>query len=175
MFQPQVKPVIKKKRSVYLLDVPKVAQAKSMSCWHASATMLWRYSQMKTGRQGPMHTLLDVYKDNTGIYPTDFIQLAKNIGLISVHDLSMSCPVTYSSELLISLLQQHGLIWCAGYWYGPGHIMVLTGVSYTSSSATVHFNDPDRGVAKSGSIDWLNKKLASKYSGCLMAKNPVAY
>lgn len=162
------------KTKFYFLDVPRIAQANSMSCWHASATMLWRYSQTKTGRQGPMHTLLEKYQDNTGIYPSDFIRLAKNVGLISVHDTSKSCTV-YSPESLIPLLKLHGPIWCAGKWFGFGHVMVLRGGSFTSTSSTVHFNDPAGGVPQRGNIEWFNEKLSSESSGCLMVKDPTAY
>jgi hypothetical protein len=168
------KPIPRAKvKGVLLIDVPRVAQAKSMSCWHASAYMLWKYSQMKTGRQGPMNTLLETYRDNTGVTPPDFIRLAKKVGLMAVD--GKGDGGTYTAESLESLLRSSGPVWCAGYWYGPGHVMVLTGIVSVALGATVYFNDPDRGVQKTGTLSWFNEKVASAYSDCLMVKNPAAY
>ena len=164
---------IPRAKGVLLLDVPRVAQAQNMSCWHASAFMLWRYSQMKTGRQGPMNTLLETYEDNTGITPPEFIQLAKKVGLKAAH--GKESGGAYSADSLEKLLRSSGPVWCAGYWYGPGHVMVLTGITSVASSATVYFNDPDRGVQKTGTLKWFNEKVASAYSDCLMVKDPSAY
>src|SRR5262245_63107888 len=99
----------------YVLNVPVVAQTRTMSCWHASAEMIWFYWQRKTGRQGPMFTLVKEWKVNNGIEANvaDFLRLAKAVGL-------KAAPRSraYSSADLISMLRRYGPLWCAGYWYG---------------------------------------------------------
>lgn len=148
------------------LDVPVLAQELSDCCWHTSAMMIWQYWQQKTGRQGPMNTVAPVYAANTGITPPAFITLAKKVGMLSLPNVS-----TYSSFHLSDRLNKFGPIWCAGYWYGVGHIIVLTGVD----GGTVYFNDPDQGVKKTAPISWFNEKLAGSIIGCMMYKNPRAY
>jgi hypothetical protein len=72
---------------------------------------------------------------------------------------------------LEALLKTHGPIWCAGFWYGPGHIIVLTGVD----TGIVLLNDPDGGKPKLGTIAWFNQKLSSQISGCMMVKDSKRY
>jgi|SRR5579883_1958033 len=150
----------------YTLSVPTVAQEKSDVCWHASAQMIWWYWQGVTHRQGPMNTLANNYQDNKPVTPADFIRLAKTVGMQEV-----TRSTTYTSDGLKSLLTDNGPLWCAGYWYGPGHIIVLTGVD----GETIYLNDPDGGVRKTGLISWFNTKLANSLAGCLMSKDPSAY
>ena len=69
------------------------------------------------------------------------------------------------------MLKQVGPLWCAGIWYGVGHIVVLTGID----NQTVFINDPDCGVKKTGSVTWFNQKLCNTIDGCLMFKDPKAY
>jgi hypothetical protein len=149
-----------------ILDVPAVAQSKSNTCWHASASMLWLYSQQQTGRQGPMNTLADHWKDNQAVGPGDFIGLASKVGLREVPR-----SETYTSDGLQALLSGHGPLWCAGYWYGPGHVIVLTGID----GSEVRINDPDGGVKKTELLAWFNTKLANSLAGCLMSKDPARY
>jgi len=155
-------------KSKIKLDVPLVAQGKPNSCWNASANMVWLYSQGKTGRQGPMMTHQDAYDraDVSGITPQEFVTLAKNVGMKT-----LPLKNTHSKEDLYNYLNSHGPVWCAGYWFGVGHIVVLTGVD----SGTVFFNDPDGGVTKEGTLAWFNSKLASNINGCLMVKDPARY
>ena len=148
------------------LNVPVLAQEKSMCCWHTSANMIWLYSQGKSGRQGPMNTIMPTYDDNTGIDPKSFIVLAQKVGLKS-----LATQNFHSERDLYGYLHEHGPLWCAGYWYGPGHIIVLTGID----GGTVHLNDPDGGKKKTGTIAWFNEKLSSAIPGCLMYKDPTAY
>jgi hypothetical protein len=68
-------------------------------------------------------------------------------------------------------LADHGPLWCAGCWYGPGHVIVLTGVDGES----IHLNDPDGGKKKTGLISWFNTKLYNNWDDCLMYKDPDAY
>jgi hypothetical protein len=150
------------------LDVPLVAQEKAYCCWHTASYMIWLYSQGKTGRMGPMNTARVAYarSDTSGISPPEFITLAKKVGLKP-----LPCKTQYTSKDLLGYLESHGPLWCAGYWFGCGHVIVLAGVD----RGNVYFNDPDGGVKKSGTISWFNDKLASSLLGCLMYKNPESY
>src|SRR4051794_8030681 len=149
-----------------LLDVPLDAQTQSSTCWHSAAYMIWLYWQRSTGRQGPMWTLPDLWKNNTAVSPQDFVPLAKNVGLREV-----ARSQTYTDDILKTMLQDQGPIWCAGWWYGPGHVIVLTGVD----GASVHINNPDGGVKKKELLSWFNTKLANQIPGCLMSKDPARY
>lgn len=149
------------------LNVPLDAQPSTDTCWHSSAQMIWWYWQGQTGRQGPMNTMADSFNDNKPIMPFQFVTLAAKAGLKKVPGKIGNL----SAAALEQLLNKYGPLWCAGYWYGPGHIIVLTGVS----GNTIHLNDPDGGVRKTQSVAWFNQKLATSVDGCLMHKNPAAY
>lgn len=148
------------------LNVPVLAQELEMCCWHTSAMMIWMYSQTQTGRMGPMDTLTPVYNDNKGISPGAFITLAKKVGLAA-----LPVKTTHDNKDLFKYLRDRGPIWCAGFWYGAGHIIVLTGID----GGTVYLNDPDGGVKKTGTIAWFNEKLSNSLPGCLMYKDPNRY
>jgi len=152
---------------IYLLNVPVVAQTSNMTCWHASASMIWYYWQSITGRQGPMNTLANKWSANQPVNVDDFVSLAKKVGLKPVDPR----PGSYDGKTLQKLLQRHGPLWCAGHWYGPGHIIVLTGIN----NNTVFLNDPGGGQRKTGSVAWFNQKLNNEIAGCLMFKDPHAY
>jgi len=149
-------------------DVPLVAQEKDNCCWHTSAYMIWLYWQQHGKGAGPMNTIASSYavSDTQGIGPGEFITLAKKVGLKAL-------PVkNLHAELdLVNYLRNHGPIWCAGYWFGFGHIIVLTGIE----KGNVLFNDPDGGVKKQGTVSWFNEKLAGQFQGCLMYKDMAAY
>ena len=151
---------------MYKLSVPLEAQRKNSTCWHASALMIWRYSQITSGRAGPMYSLSEKWGRNETISPPEFITLAKNVGLV---ELPLANNHTASS--LEAWLKAHGPIWCAGYWYGPGHVIVLTGVD----TGIALLNDPDGGKPKLGTIAWFNQKLASQIPGCMMIKDSKRY
>jgi len=148
------------------LDVPTLAQELSDCCWNTSAMMIWMYWQSQSGRQGPMNTLIRTYERNHGITPQEFITLARTIGLEPLPNKSL-----HSSGDLHWDLKSKGPLWCAGHWFGPGHVIVLTGID----GGQVFFNDPDGGVKKSATVDWFNKKLASSLHGSLMFKDPGRY
>ena len=139
-----------------------------MSCWNASAQMIWWYWQGQTGRQGPMNSLRKEFADNTGLSVSvaDFIRLAQAAGMQAVPR-----QQHYSSDDLISMLKQYGPLWCAGTWYGFGHVVVLTGVA----GDIVYINDPDGGIKKDGTVAWFNQKVMNHLDGCIMCKNPAAY
>jgi ABC-type bacteriocin/lantibiotic exporter with double-glycine peptidase domain len=147
--------------------VPTVAQTSNNTCWHASALMLWYYWQGETNKQGPMNTLANNYTKDLPITPTQFVDLASKVGLKKV--VGQATP--YFSTDLVFLLNLYGPLWSAGYWFGPGHIIVLTGVI----NDTIYFNDPDQGVRKQNTVAWFNSKLAKTVDGCLMYKDPAAY
>jgi ABC-type bacteriocin/lantibiotic exporter with double-glycine peptidase domain len=153
---------------MYLLRVPLEAQQKSNTCWHASALMIWQYSQGRTGRAGPMQTLGAKWAGNNTIRPPEFIKLARNVGLLPLAGTTNIC---LSASFLEKALKEHGPIWCAGYWYGVGHVIVLTGIA----NGMVFINDPDKGVRKFGTLMWFNNKLASEFTGCMMVKNSSRY
>jgi ABC-type bacteriocin/lantibiotic exporter with double-glycine peptidase domain len=148
----------------YRLDVPLVAQTSSDTCWHASALMVWYYSQKISGRQGPMNTLQADYAANRPI--NDWPALAKVVGLIEV---GRATP--YNSADIKDLLVNNGPLWAAGNWYGVGHVVVVTGVD----GETVYLNDPDGGVKKTGLLSWFNTKRFSSWPDSLLAKDPNRY
>jgi ABC-type bacteriocin/lantibiotic exporter with double-glycine peptidase domain len=154
--------------AIVKLKVPLYAQQKSNSCWHASAYMIWMYWQLNGSGAGPMNTVSQKYEvaDKTGLYPAEFITLAKKVGLFSL-------PIAnqHSEEDLKKYLTDSGPVWCAGHWFGAGHIVVLTG----AGNGKVMFNDPDKGVEKEGTVKWFNEKLAGQLPGCLMGKDPLRY
>ncbi|MGH7617011.1 MAG: papain-like cysteine protease family protein, partial [Gemmatimonadaceae bacterium] len=146
------------------LDVPVLAQEKSMCCWHTSAMMIWFYWQEQNGRSGPMNTVKPVYDANTGLSVSvqSFITLAKTTGLKP-----LPAKNTYSNDDLFALLRDSGPLWCAGTWYGAGHVIVLTGID----GGTVFLNDPDGAQRKTGTLAWFNEKLLNGLDGCTMAKD----
>ena len=115
-----------------------------------------------------MNTVAKKYEvaDSTGLYPAEFITLADKVGLYKI-------PVKnkHSEDDLFKYLRDGGPVWSAGFWFGVGHIIVLTGVG----KGKVYFNDPDQGVKKEGTVKWFNEKLATQLSGCLMVKDPGRY
>lgn len=147
------------------LNVPLEAQRKSLTCWHASALMIWYYWQGKSGRSGPMHSLADNWADNKILLFADFSKIAKNVGLMPLPDKD-----SFTEQSLEDLLRTYGPIFCAGVWYGPGHAIVLTGVD----SGEVYINDPDQGKAKKETIAWFNQKLL-KCKDRMMVKDPKRY
>jgi len=154
--------------SVIKLDVPILAQEKSMCCWHTSAMMIWLYWQKQTGRQGPMNTVEPVYNADTGLSVTaqSFITLALTTGLKRLPSRNI-----YSNLDIFNMLRDDGPLWCAGTWYGPGHVIVLTGID----GGEVFLNDPDQAQRKTNTLAWFNEKLLNGLDGCIMAKNPSSY
>ena len=138
------------------LTVPLVPQRLGNSCWYAAACMVSYYF-----RAGPRLGLPAKWQENKGITPKDFIELAKTEGLLPL------ATTHQTNNSLYQALRYYGPIWSAGFWYGPGHVIVLTGIE----GDTVYLNDPDGGVAKSGTVAWFNTKLA-KLPGAMMRKDP---
>jgi Papain-like cysteine protease AvrRpt2 len=151
------------------LDVPLVAQARSMSCWYAAACMVSYYF-----RAGPRLGLPAKWMANKGITPNDFIALAEAEGLEPLPEPRVpptpASPAAHNGGSLYAALRTHGPIWCAGYWYGPGHVIVLTGID----GSTIYLNDPDGGVEKTATVPWFNAKVA-KLPGAMLRKDKNAY
>ena len=139
------------------LNVPLVAQRLSMECWYASACMVAYFFA-----PGPRLGLPAQWQANQGITPSlgDFAALARNEDLAPI----IAPNRVWSEKNLEVLLRDNGPIWCAGHWFGPGHIIVLTGVDSTD----VFFNDPDGGLAKTGAQAWFNQKLDKQLLDCMM-------
>jgi len=137
-------------------DVPLIRQEKQMSCWHASARMLWGFKYKQS-----INPLKKLYKTNNGIAPKEFVKLAKTLGLESVKNVNMS----FSWSALAELLRRHGPLWVAGYWYGPAHIIVVTGVA---PDGKLYLNDP-AGAKKTENLTFFNTKIAKK------VPNPIMY
>lgn len=150
------------------LDVPILAQEKDWCCWHTSAMMIWRYWQRQTGRQGPMNTMTPTYVADKGLSVSaqSFITLATTTGLDR-----LPARNSYQANEIFTLLRDKGPLWCAGTWYGSGHVIVLTGIS----GGIIYINDPDRAQRKENTVAWFNEKLMKGLAGCVMAKNPKAY
>ena len=150
-----------------IYDVPAEAQTSSNTCWHTSSLMIWYYWQMVSGRQGPMNTLAGKWSANSPVTISDFVSLAAKVGLAKVIERKSS----YTAKNIENMLIRFGPLWCAGFWFGLGHIIVLTGISGNE----IYFNDPDGGIKKKGSVAWFNSKLSGEIDGCLMYKDSNAY
>lgn len=140
------------------LSVPLVAQQRPFECWYAAVRMVAYFHF-----PGPRLGIPKVWErsNSSGIRPQEFSQLAQNEGLKPIPFSAM-----WTAAALEHQLRVHGPIWCAGFWFGPGHVIVLTGVVGND----VHFNDPNGGKKKTGSIDWFNAKLAKSVPGNLLYK-----
>lgn len=138
------------------LNVPMIRQEKSMSCWHASARMLWAFKYKQS-----INPLKKMFNANTGIAPAQFVRLAKTLGLETVPRINM----TYTATAVATLLKRYGPLWVAGHWYGTPHIVVVTGVE---SNGKLYVNDPGFG-SRIHDMLFFNEKIASKVS------NPIMY
>ena len=134
------------------LDVPISPQIKNMSCWRASARMIWDYKHLMSTNINP---LPKIYDANTGISPKDFVRLAKKLGMETIDKVNMC----YHPSFLIQLLQKHGPIWAAGRWYGFPHIIVITGAE---QNGTIYVNDPGPPAKKTHDIGWFNENIAKE-------------
>ena len=86
--------------------------------------------------------------------------MAKAVGLKSVPKINMS----HSWTMLANLLTMHGPLWAAGHWYGPPHVIVITGVR---PDGTVYVNDP-AGFKKKHDMLFFNSKLGSNWASPIL-------
>ena len=114
-----------------------------------------------------MNTLSKSYSGDLAITPQQFIILAEKAGLKKVG----AKYNNYTAATIENLLNQYGPLWCAGYWFGLGHIIVLTGID----RETIYFNDPGGGLQLTNKVTWFNNKIAKTVDGCIMYKDPNAY
>jgi len=133
-----------------------VVQMKNMSCWYASCCMVSYYRVA-----GPRLGLPKKWQENNGVRVADFVSLAKAEGLTA-----MKSPTSdLTEDQLTTFLRNNGPLWCAGFWDGVGHIVVLTGVE----GGKVYINDPNPAKKQRvESIAWFNEKLSNNVPGCLM-------
>jgi len=138
------------------INVPFIRQEKSMSCWHASARMIWAFKYKQC-----INPLSKIFESNSGVTPAQFVELAKSLGLEAVPEINMS----YSWMAVAELLRRHGPLWVAGYWYGAPHIIVVTGIE---PDGKLYVNDPGFGP-RMHDIRFFNEKIANN------VRNPIMY
>ena len=138
-------------------NVPMIRQEKQMSCWHASARMIWAFKYRQS-----IDPLSSVFQANTGVSPAQFVHLARELGLQTVPEIIMS----YSWREVSDLLRRHGPLWVAGRWYGFNHIIVVTGVD---PDGTLYVNDPGTGRRRVHDMAFFNEKIAK------IDRNPIMY
>ncbi len=129
------------------LDVIHIMQEKQMSCWHASARMLYGYRHSAC-----INPLPGEYEDNQGITAEEFINLACDIGLDTLPQVNQS----FSWRFIDDTLANYGPIWAAGQWNGVNHIVVITGVD---EDGTLYVNDPAFGSPVVRNISWFNARI----------------
>jgi len=142
------------------LTVPKVAQSREMDCWYAAVCMVNYFFEA-----GPRKGMPNTWARNEGLQPIGFAALAKVEGLTEVKNVDQLWNETNLSQIL----RDFGPIWCAGNWYGFGHVVVLTGVT----GDLVYINDPDGGVEKTGTHAWFNTHLYKSVSDALLYHKPT--
>ena len=103
--------------------------------------------------------------DTTGLYPGEFITLAQKVGL---YKLQPNAQVTEAD--LFSYLRAGGPIWSAGYWFGCGHIIVVTGVDKGAGL----LQRPRPGREEEGHAQVVQRETGAA-AGCMMVKDPGAY
>ena len=120
-----------------------ITQAKSMSCWYASAQMLVKWGQDKAKQSLPwlVPPELDLQcaalrDSNTGIQNPQILNMAKRIGLKPVP------PMSLTPEGLFHLLKTYGPLWVNG----RTHIVVIAGIDTTALMVKVYDPAPGAGV-----------------------------
>jgi hypothetical protein len=108
------------------------------------------------------------WQADRGIQATAWGRLARAEGLMPVP--KPSNQHVADKFVLYRWLLDYGPIWCAGDWFGFGHVIVLTGVE----ADTIYLNDPDDGVggpdgsAKTNTVAWFNSHLYWGFENCLL-------
>ena len=137
------------------LNVPLIAQDKTMSCWHASYRMLHAYKYKSS-----VNPLNEVYSSNSGAYPSDFRQLAKEFGVKIIHGI----PATLSYEYFFEFFTKNQPVMMIWYWKsGGGHAVVAHG----GDGENLLIRDPSpigTGSRAKISLQTINSRLAHKPS-----------
>ncbi len=129
------------------LDVMHIMQERQNSCWHASARMLFGYK-----RAACIHPLPQEYDDDQGIQASEFIDLARDMGLETLPQVNQ----TFSWLFIDNNLRSVGPIWAAGQWNGVNHIIVVSGVD---EDGTLYVNDPAFGAPVVRDMSWFNARI----------------
>jgi Papain-like cysteine protease AvrRpt2 len=129
------------------LNVPHFPQEKPNSCWHAAARMLYGFKKAACIHPLPAHWTKD-----EGIQPSEFVDLAKSVGLRALPKVNQS----FGWRFLEDALTRYGPLWAAGQWNGPNHIIVITGVD---AGGRVFANDPAFPAPVVRDISWFNAKI----------------
>jgi ABC-type bacteriocin/lantibiotic exporter with double-glycine peptidase domain len=131
------------------LSVPHIPQENAMSCWHASARMLYAYRRLAC-----IHPLPAKYAQNQGISADEFISLARSVGLATLPRVDQS----YSWRWVEDALRRYGPLWAAGQWNGANHIVVITGVD---AGGRLFVNDPAFPAPVTRDVAWFNSRIDS--------------
>jgi hypothetical protein len=138
------------------LNVPLVAQLNADMSWHASACMVNFYF-----RPGPRFWAPD-QEGAGGVVHLEEFDLARRQGLVSVNYTGK-----WEAKFIETMLNTRGPMWCIGNWYGPVHVIVLTGVD----KDRIYFNDPVEPTKKAEKVSWFNEHLRPQ-ANSVMVKDP---
>jgi hypothetical protein len=129
------------------LVVPHFPQEKPNSCWHAAARMVYGFKKAAC-----IHPLPNNWTKDQGIAASEFVDLAKSVGLETLPKVNQS----FSWKFLEAALTQYGPLWAAGQWNGPNHIIVITGVD---SGGRIFVNDPAFPAPGVRDMGWFNERI----------------
>jgi len=129
------------------LDVSHIRQERQNNCWHASGRMLYGYRN-----RASTHPLSGRYAADHGITADQFIELAAEMGLLTLPQVNQS----FSWQFINDALQRYGPIWAAGQWNGANHIVVITGVD---ADDTLYVNDPAFGSPVVRNMAWFKARI----------------
>ncbi len=99
-----------------------------------------------------IHPLPKTWDGNQGIQPSQFIELAKTLGLRTLPKVNQS----YGWKFLEDALTSYGPIWAAGQWNGLNHIIVITGVD---AGGRLFVNDPAFPSTVIRNMGWFNERI----------------
>lgn len=126
-----------------------IPQAKTMSCWYASARMLihWRMEKSQMSFANLIPPELDnecrkIRDANKGITNPQIVPMAKRLGLKAIP------PMSPSADGLRNWLKTYGPLWVNG----KSHIVVIAGIKKSGSSHLLKVYDPS--PINVGKIDW---------------------
>jgi nucleoid-associated protein YgaU len=127
--------------------------------------MLYAYRGMSISPLPEIYKLGLVASGVGGIYSSEFVDLAMDVGLHMLR-----APMSSISPTdLARWLRQYGPLWVAGRWDGPKHIIVVVGVGVDDPNM-VWINDPSpRRRRRVESISWFNHGIAKG------VKSPILY